>query len=227
MNKLRNIIWGILLVFLGILIAVDATGLYDIDFFFDGFWTLFIIVPCAVGLVTERDKKGNLIGLIVGVFLLLAVRDVIDIEMLWKLLIPAILIVIGASLIFKDLFDKKFNAKVKALNASASEKMSYGAFFSSQDMNFNGSRFDGAEINAVFGGFKLDLRGAVIDHDIVVEAGAIFGGIDIIVPRNLNVKVQSSSLFGGVSGNKSQSVNEMMPTIYIKASCMFGGVTIK
>lgn len=227
MNKLRNCIWGVLLVLLGALIAIDAMGIKEIDFFFEGFWTLFIIIPCAVGLVTERDKKGNLIGLAVGVFLLLVCRDIIDIDMLWKLLVPAILIIIGVSLIFKDVFNKKFNSKVKKLNAKMPENANFGAFFSGEDVNFNGSAFEGADLNAVFGGLKLDLRGAVIDHDVVVNASAIFGGIDIYVPQNLNIKVQSSSLFGGVSGVKNQTVSDMMPTVYIKASCMFGGVTLK
>ncbi len=29
---------------------------------FDGWWTLFIIVPCAIGLITDRDKTGSIIG---------------------------------------------------------------------------------------------------------------------------------------------------------------------
>lgn len=226
MNKLRNAIWGVLLVLLGVLIAVNAFGIMKIDFFFDGFWTLFIIVPCAVGLITERDKKGNLIGLVIGVFLLLVCRDMIDIDMLWKLLIPVILVIIGVSLIFKDVFDKKFNAKVKELESSASTA-SYGAFFSGEDLHFSGSKFEGAELNAVFGGMKLDLRGAIIDRDVVVNASAIFGGIDIFVPENVNVRVSSSSIFGGVGGPKHKTVSDAMPTLYIKASCMFGGVTIK
>ena len=227
MSKLKNYIWGILLILLGALVAIDAMGIREIDFFFDGFWTLFIIIPCAVGLITEDDKKGNLIGLIVGVFLLLVCRDIVDIDMLWKLLVPVILIIIGVSLIFKDAFNKKFNTKVKELNAKISSDANYNAFFSGEDLNFNGSKFEGAELNAVFGGMKLDLRNALIEHDVVVHASAIFGGIDIYVPQNLNIKVQSSSLFGGVSGAKNQTVSETVPTIYIKASCIFGGVTLK
>ena len=52
-----------------------------------------------------------------------------------------------------------------------------------------------------------------------------FGGIDILVPENVNVKLNSSCIFGGVS-NKA-SVYENAPTIYINGVCLFGGVDIK
>ena len=54
---------------------------------------------------------------------------------------------------------------------------------------------------------------------------AIFGGIDIFVPDNINVKVSSNCIFGGIS-NKT-SVHKDAPTIYISGTCMFGGVEIK
>ena len=71
MKKLNGIVWGIVLVAAGVLLGLNAFGITDIDIFFDGWWTLFIIVPCAVGLVTDRNKFGSLIGICVGVFLLL------------------------------------------------------------------------------------------------------------------------------------------------------------
>ena len=70
-KKVSNIIWGLLFIVIGTIFALNALEITDIDIFFDGWWTLFIIIPCAVGLITERDKTGNLIGLAIGVFLLL------------------------------------------------------------------------------------------------------------------------------------------------------------
>ena len=99
MKKLNGIVWGIVLVAAGVLLGLNAFGITDIDIFFDGWWTLFIIVPCAVGLITDRDKLGSLIGICVGVFLLLCCRDVLDFSMVWKLLVPIIVVLIGLKLI--------------------------------------------------------------------------------------------------------------------------------
>ena len=51
MRKLSNIIWGILFIFIGSIWALNATGIADIDIFFDGWWTLFIIVPSIIGII--------------------------------------------------------------------------------------------------------------------------------------------------------------------------------
>lgn len=226
MKKIKNSLWGIVLILLGVLVALKAFGV-EIDIFFDGFWTLFIIIPCLIGLLTEQDKKGNLIGLLIGVALLLACLDVISFQLIGKLIVPVVLVVIGFSLIFKDALGKKINEKVKKLREKTPEDATYGAFFSGENMNVSGAVFQGAELNAVFGGYKLDLRDAEIKEDVAVQASAIFGGIDIYVPENVNVRVQATSIFGGVSGARNKTVSETAQTIYIKATCLFGGVTIK
>ena len=99
------------------------------------------------------------------------------------------------------------------------------ATFSGCDMNYDGEVFEGAELTAVFGGVKCDLRNAIIEKDCAIQVSAIFGGIDILVPDNINVKVSSNCIFGGIS-NKT-SVHKDVPTIYISGTCMFGGVEIK
>ena len=70
-----------------------------------------------------------------------------------------------------------------------------------------------------------NLKDAIIEKDCTICATAIFGGIDIIVPENVNVMVSSISIFGGFS-NKTSPRPEG-PTIYIKGFSMFGGVDIK
>ena len=113
---------------------------------------------------------------------------------------------------------------IKELNKN--EKEEYYATFSGQKLNFSGEDFKGASLNAIFGGIDLDLRNVNITQDQVVNATTVFGGIDILVPNNVNVKVKSNSLFGGVD-NKVKTYNENLPTIYVKGFCLFGGVEIK
>ena len=67
MKKTSKILWGVLLVLAGVLLALKATDLLQFDIFFDGWWTLIIIIPSVIGLFTERNKTDNLIGIAVGV----------------------------------------------------------------------------------------------------------------------------------------------------------------
>ena len=190
--------------------------------------TLFIIVPCFIGLFKEREKTGNIIGLAIGVIFLLCCQDMIDFETVWKLLVPAILIIIGVSLIFKDAFGSKINEEIKKLNESKTKDGGYCATFSGQNIKFDGEKFNGTDLNAVFGGIKCDLRNAIIENDVVINTSSIFGGTEIYIPENVKVKVKSTSIFGGVDEKKQNKIeNTDAHTIYINATCLFGGVEIK
>lgn len=227
MKRLSSILWGIVLIAVGVIFALNALEIVDINIFFDGWWTLFIIVPCTIGLFTDYEKLGSIIGICIGVFLLLCCQNILSFDMLWKLLVPIIIILIGIKLIFRSIFCNKSAEVVKKLRENG-EKLPYGnAVFSGQNLNFENEVFKGAELNAVFGGVKCDLRNAKFEQDCVISASAIFGGVDIYLPDNINVKVNSNSMFGGVS-NKKHINSEINPfTVYLNATCMFGGVEIK
>ena len=225
MKKTSSIIWGIVLIAAGVVWAMNALNITDINIFFDGWWTLFIIIPCTVGLFTEREKTGNIVGILIGVFLFLCCRDILSFSMLWELFIPAVVVIIGLKLVFNGLFGNKGNEIRRKLRLEGKEIRSGFAAFSGCDLNYDGEVFEGAELTAVFGGVKCDLRNAVIQTDCAIEVTAVFGGIDILVPGNVNVKVNSTSIFGGMS-NKT-AAHPGAPTVYIGGTCMFGGVEIK
>lgn len=227
MKKTTSIIWGIALVAVGVVLGLNAFGVTDIELFFDGWWTLFIIVPSAVGLFRDKDKTGSIIGILIGAFLLLCCQNVIDFDMIWKLALPAVIIIIGIKLIFGNAIAGKFE-KAVSKNAPAGENSkSICAIFSGQNANYDSQVFNGAEINAVFGGAKCDLRNAVIESDCVINATSIFGGVDIFLPDDVNIKVNSNSIFGGVSNKRNIAYINGAFTVYINATCMFGGVDIK
>ncbi len=227
MKKISNVLWGVVLIAVGALIALNAFEVTNIDIFFDGWWTLFLIVPCFIGLFTEHDRTGNIIGLLIGVFLLLCCQGLMSFGLLWKLAIPVVIIIIGLKLIFNGVWNNKSGRIIQEMKADGKELKNGYAAFSGTNMNFDGEVFEGAELTAVFGGVKCDLTRAVIERDCVINASAIFGGIDILVPDGVNVTVRSTSLFGGVSDKRRQKSNENTVTVYVNATCIFGGVDIK
>lgn len=227
MKKIGNLLWGLVFILIGLIVGANALGITDINVFFDGWWTLIIIIPCFIGLFKEREKTGNIIGLLIGIVLLLVCRDLLEFDFVWKLLFPAILVVIGISIIFKDIIGGKVSKEIKKLNENKTGENEYCATFSGQDIKFDGEKFKGVDLTAVFGGIKCDLSNAIIEEDVVVNTSSIFGGIDIYVPENVKVKIKSSSIFGGVSDEKKHSQNEGAHAIYINSTCIFGGVEIK
>ncbi len=225
MKNLKNIFWGLVLVAVGVFWGLKVTGVVDFNVFFDGWWTLLFIVPSFIGLFTEREKLKNLIVMLIGVILLLCCRDVLDFETVWKLVFPAVLVVWGLSFIFKDLFSKK--SRIEIPNQNDGNQAESCSTFSSQTVNFGGEEFHGAKLTAVFGSVSCDLRNAIINEDAVINCSATFGGIDIFVPYGVKVKIKSSSMFGGVSDKIAGTLENGERTIYINATCLFGGVEIK
>lgn len=216
----KNSLWGIVLILVGVIIGLNKLDIISFNIFFDGWWSLFIIIPCLVGLFTDRDKMGNIIGLLVGVLLLLGCNDVINFDIVLSLLFPIILVLIGISLLVKNVSGKKMEVE------KISDDNSYTSAFSSQKVNID-SKYMGSNINAIFGGVELNLVNAKIDKDIVIEVCAIFGGVDIIVPSDVNVKFNATSIFGGCSDKRKNISKDNKKTIYINGICLFGGVDIK
>lgn len=227
MKKFGNVLWGIVLILIGLIIGGNALGITNIDIFFDGWWTLIIIIPSFIGLFKEDEKTGNIIGLLIGIALLLACRGVLDFNLIWKLMFPVILVAIGVSIIFKDLISGKINKKIKELNQTKTGDNECCATFSGQNINFDGEKFTGIDLTAVFGGIKCDLKKAIVESDAVINTSSIFGGITLYVPEDVKVKVKSSSIFGGVSDERKYTEKTEAYTIYINATCLFGGVEIK
>ena len=89
--------------------------------------------------------------------------------------------------------------------------------------------FTHAELTAIFGGFKLDLRKATMKgSSAVIDATAIFGGVEIVVPETWNVIVRGVGIFGGY-GDESHhpAASEPAPELIVQGVAMFGGVAIK
>lgn len=225
MNKISNLLWGLCFVVVGIIFGLNALEITSINIFFDGWWTLFIIVPSFIGLFSDNDKSSNLIGLIIGLALLLGCRDVLEFKVLWKLIIPFILVTIGLSLMFKDALNNKVKKEIKKLNKSDSKE--YCACFSGQTVDYSNENFKGCSLTAVFGGVKCNLKDAIINEDVVINASSVFGGITIYVSEDVNVKISSTSIFGGVSDERKNKPKDADKTIYINATAMFGGIEIK
>lgn len=215
---MKRKLWGVILIIVGLIIALNVLGVTDIDLFFDGWWTLLIIVPSFIGLFNEKEKTGNIIGLVIGFLLLLSAQNVIEFELIFKLGLPIILILVGLSFIFKDSTKKNKVPKKK-------NDLDYVATFSGQTVKFEDEEFKGCNFEAIFGGIKCDLTNSKIENESIINACAIFGGINIIVPDNVKVIVKSTSIFGGVE-NKHNNMKDAKNILYIDAICLFGGVEI-
>ena len=210
MKKYTGIIIGALLVAIGVIYILNAFGIGNINVSLDGWWTLFIIIPCLERLFREKDKSGNLLGLFIGIILLLAARDIISDGLILKLIVPFIIIAIGIKLIEKSTRGRKKEAEI---------------FTKEEDPN---AETCVAKVGAVFSGTKCNLTDAKMQDGSRIDLFCMFGGADIIVPENVRVKINTFCLFGGVSDKRQIThVTDTSATLTINGFCMFGGADIK
>lgn len=229
MKQTSKIIGGIALLAFGIVWALELMNVIHISL--EGWWALFIIVPCFVNIFNDKHKTGAIIGFGIGILLLLAARDVILWCDIWKYMICLVAVVWGISLLF---FSKncggchchsESNSEPIIMDGSKMHKID--VTFSKQDYIYSGQRFEGAEVHTSFGYTCLDLRNADIMDGAVITLDCNFGGIEIRVDRDICIKNDIDTAFAGVDCNcNTQQVGDVK-TLYIKGKCSFGGIEIK
>lgn len=88
----------------------------------------------------------------------------------------------------------------------------------------------GRRINAFacFGGVDIDLTEAFFDQrEIVVQATALFGGIDIVVPENVGVRGSGAGVFGAFDVDHEEAADPDAPVVVIRGAAVFGGVEVR
>lgn len=255
-SRLSNVLWGLFFILIGIGFAGNAFNLWDFNLFFPGWWTLFIIIPCGISIIQNGFHTGPSIGLVIGLMLLLSRQGFFNARLVGQLIIPVILIIIGLGIMFANTFpnhtprgghfgpdgqgsqgNNRFtngNSYTGSYDYSSSkgstrtdESRVYTSTFASQNINFDNEVFQGATANAYFGAVSLHLENTIINENVTIYCNATFGGIEIYLPDYVNVKVQSTPIFGGVTNRRRYYANADAPTVFLVATCMFGGVEIK
>ena len=223
-NKQSNTL-GIVLILLGVFLAGKIFLDWDFSIFFDGWWTLFIIVPSALAIKKEGFSTKPLLGLIIGVLLFLSARDIIPFGTIIKLAIPLALIIWGCRIVLDSKTSRKRISQGNVLYKDACPE--YSAIFSHQKITCNNEIFVGATCNAIFGSVDVDLRNAYINEDVAMNCSSIFGGMVVMLPPDVNVRVSCVPIFGGVDNRLIRRNIPGAPTLYINATCMFGGLDIR
>ncbi len=217
MKKGIEIILGAILIAAGVIYILGAFGIADIHFSFDGWWAFFIIVPCFCGLLKGEEKFRNFVGLMIGVLLLLAAQNIIEYAMVWKVLVPGLIIMLGIKLIVKTTATPK-----------AREEKENMAAFCTRTVDYTDEEITVAKIGAVFGGATCNLTDAKIQDGSQIAVFCAFGGADIIVPENVRVKINAFCLFGGISDKRAGAATPKEgATLVVNGFCLFGGADIK
>lgn len=143
-------------------------------------------------------------------------------------LAPILLLIIGVKLIVSSYQRNPEQWLQRPLpQCEEGKRINCAVRFGGDEYIYRGEVFHGARLDALFGGLRLDLREAIINEDEEIDVHTFTGGVELLVPTNINVVVKSRSFLGGVGNETIGRVVPNAPCLHIIASNFLGGVSIK
>lgn len=209
-------IWvGLVLLVLGILGVLDATGVLDAGSAVSRWWPVGIIGLGVAAMISQRAVSlGAAAVAVFGGILLIDQQN----WMRSDLVGPAILILIG--LVVLGGLSKRWHGD----HLGSSEPI---AIFGGVEVKDRSEHLTRADVSAVFGGATLDLRDAHIDNEATVNAMALFGGAEVLVPKGWRVSMRGLPIFGAFEDKTGNgSLGPDAPVLKVNATAVFGGVDV-
>ena len=230
MSQMRDyqgrIFVGMVIIAVGVIFLLANMDRLDFGEFISTYWPMILILIGISHLLTSgfRNAGVALILIAIGAFFQLNNWDVLG-GRVWAFFWPLLIIAAGIWIIFKP------RPKGFGENAPEIQDDDIGAFvmFSGLKRRFESDKFRGGKATAVLGGLEIDLTQAKLkDNQATIELTAFLGGIDVFVPREWKVIVDSSAILGGVDEkHRTAPAETIQPTLYVKATAILGGIDIK
>ena len=179
--------------------------------------------------MTLAERPVSLLGPVllvtVGVLLLLVTNDVLETSA-WNVIWPTALIAIGLTVLLRN---RRRGDHLVLGEGHDQDLVRTTAFLSGSELATQSNAFRGAVLTAILGGVELDMRHATLaDDGAEVDATAIMGGVDLIIPRDWRVTVRGTPILGSV-GNRARDppLPDDAPRLRVDALAILGGVEIK
>lgn len=203
---------GIVLLALGVFGILDAVDLLDTGPAIAAWWPAAVVVLGVVAMVAQRRvSTGPVVIAVVGLVLL---ADTLD----WTsgdLLVPTVLAGVGIAVLLGLRRHHGTRTPIALFGGASSKERS--------------KHLRHADVSAVFGGVTLDLREAHIDSSADVDAFALFGGVDVLVPEGWRVSVGGMPFMGGIddkTDNEGRVLPDDAPVLTVNGTALFGTVAV-
>ena len=219
-----RLLFGMLLVSVGLLWTLDNLGIAEVDLILT--WWPILLVAYGFVRVTGLDGIRRVVSgslfMIAGAWLLARELGIVHVSIfrLW----PVFMIVVGASLVWRSI-------RGPGLSRDAADGSAYPrpfAFMGGIESRIESNQLVGLEATAVMGGIEADLTGATPrDKVVVAEVFAFWGGIELIVPEDWRVTSEVAPIMGGVEDSTRFAGGDAPTTLVVRGLVVMGGVEIR
>jgi len=215
-----QVVLGALVILVGIVLLTETTGYADVDVFWTYVPSLFVVLGVYAFVASGfRNVIGPVVIVAVAGAWQLVTLDYLtadEVVQFWPLLI----VLFGVSIILGQ-----YRSRAKSVEGTYVTAL---GIFGGSEKRASGL-FTGADLTALFGGASLDLRDAEPEERPVhISTTAMFGGVEIVAPREWNVQLDVLPIFGGASDDRARSEDEHEDVdLVVTGFAAFGGVAIK
>jgi hypothetical protein len=192
------------------------------------YWPVILITIGLVKLVDSDSSGGHVAGAIligVGAIFLGQTLGYLNVRLhdLW----PLILIGAGLLMLFRG---DSWHGISRGPRIHTYGRVREASVFGGGKRKINTQDFTGGHIEAVFSGYEIDLRGAIMTGDsATLKVSAVFSGVEIRIPETWSAVVEGTGVFGAFADNTVQP-NPQTPglkRLFVKGDAVFGGVDVK
>ena len=230
-----RVLLGLVLISIGVLYAFDYWHIIpNLSRYIFSWGSLFVLIG-VVNLASRRKASIALLFIAGGIYFYVQ-EFVFGYRVGWNDIWPIALIVIGISLIFRASSRRRVakdpnNPSAGTTISDDSNSFDDVAIFGGGEKVITSQDFQGGKITAIFGGSDIDLTQAKIQNGpAVVDMFVMFGGATIFAPKDWNVNIQLTPIFGGFSDkrfNISPDTKDPNKELIVKGLVLFGGGEIK
>ena len=230
-----GLLFGVLIVAIGVLFLLNSTGIADLDGLPD--WCILLGVW---RLIANRFRSLFAPLLLIGSGAILQLWRLdfgINFDKYWPVIIIAVGIAIAAGSFHMRGRNRRRRSSPASHNAppiididvstSTNENDSaLRAVAGSQNKIVSGDFYDGS-INVVMGNGNLDMRDAtIVDKPATLQVSVVMGEVKVRVPEDWNARIANSSQMGNTKDTRRSQNNSDDPDLIIRGSVTMGSLHI-
>lgn len=227
-----SLIIGSAIIVVGALFLFRNLGYFNFDIFRYLFnWYSWLIFAGIITLAKQNGKE-NVGYALIGVGIVFFMMDIniipsISIKTWW----PLILVAVGISYLLKG-------AKSGLPNGTrpdgGADYINDTNVFSGGEYRITSDNFKGGSVTNIFGGGEYNLTSSKLSEnsDNVLNLFVMFGGVELIVPRDWEIHSDVTALFGGFNNKRNALPMDatfvgQKKVLYIRGTVLFGGGEVK
>ena len=182
-------------------------------------WPIIIIVASIIMLLNDRSSYlWAALVFMIGAIFQLRELDIVSFTP-WQIIWPLVIIFIGISILVNL---GKPHGKIRTGSFDA-----ITAILGGNEKRNTSDDFTGANVTAILGGAVLDISRATIKKEATISLFSFWGGIEIVVPRGVIVRNETSAILGGIEDTTEKATSKNAPVLHTTGDTVMAGTDIR